>query len=71
MDTYLRVTGIASLNSYYCQLITTVTADELSPGLKTILSFKVPDQTSGKVSNMKSIYSLFFSTSRLPFCLDI
>ncbi|KAH7532608.1 mitochondrial outer membrane protein porin of 34 kDa [Ziziphus jujuba] len=30
-------------------LTTTITADELSPGLKTILSFKVPDQRSGKL----------------------
>ncbi|KAF7115423.1 hypothetical protein RHSIM_RhsimUnG0055400 [Rhododendron simsii] len=31
------------------QLFTTVTVDEPCPGLKTILSFKVPDQRSGKL----------------------
>ncbi|KAF7123357.1 hypothetical protein RHSIM_Rhsim12G0057500 [Rhododendron simsii] len=30
-------------------LLTTITIDEPAPGLKTILSFKVPDQRSGKV----------------------
>ncbi|GAY46416.1 hypothetical protein CUMW_096870 [Citrus unshiu] len=30
-------------------LFTTITVDEPAPGLKTILSFKVPDQRSGKV----------------------
>ncbi|KAL5223472.1 hypothetical protein ABZP36_010111 [Zizania latifolia] len=29
-------------------IITTVTVDELTPGLKSILSFVVPDQRSGK-----------------------
>jgi len=33
-----------------CQLLTTITVDEAAPGLKTILSFRVPDQRSGKVS---------------------
>ncbi|XP_020232738.1 outer plastidial membrane protein porin [Cajanus cajan] len=30
-------------------LFTTITVNELAPGLKTILSFRVPDQRSGKV----------------------
>ncbi|KAL2898576.1 Mitochondrial outer membrane protein porin of 34 kDa [Bienertia sinuspersici] len=30
-------------------LLTTITVDEAAPGLKTILSFKVPDQRSGKL----------------------
>ncbi|KAJ6771309.1 VOLTAGE-DEPENDENT ANION-SELECTIVE CHANNEL [Salix koriyanagi] len=30
-------------------LLTTITIDEPAPGLKTIFSFKVPDQRSGKV----------------------
>ncbi|KAL5740105.1 hypothetical protein ACOSP7_028989 [Xanthoceras sorbifolium] len=30
-------------------LFTTITVDEPAPGLKTILSFKVPDQRSGKI----------------------
>ncbi|KAL7135749.1 hypothetical protein ABFS83_11G119100 [Erythranthe nasuta] len=30
-------------------LFTTITVDELTPGLKTILSFKAPDQRSGKL----------------------
>ncbi|KAJ6370010.1 hypothetical protein OIU76_028305 [Salix suchowensis] len=30
-------------------LFTTITVDEAAPGLKTIFSFKVPDQRSGKV----------------------
>ncbi|KAG6736550.1 hypothetical protein POTOM_060588 [Populus tomentosa] len=30
-------------------LLTTITVDEPAPGLKTIFSFKVPDQRSGKV----------------------
>ncbi|XP_052191271.1 mitochondrial outer membrane protein porin of 34 kDa [Diospyros lotus] len=30
-------------------LFTTITVDEAAPGLKTILSFKVPDQRSGKL----------------------
>ncbi|KAD7479514.1 hypothetical protein E3N88_02650 [Mikania micrantha] len=33
----------------YSNLSTTITIDEPLPGLKTILSFKVPDQRSGKV----------------------
>lgn len=40
--------------SYGCgllQLLTTVTVDDLAPGLKTIFNFKVPDQRSGKVSS--------------------
>lgn len=35
---------------YICQLVTTITVDGAAPGLKTILSFKVPDQRSGKVT---------------------
>ncbi|KAK6153021.1 hypothetical protein DH2020_012660 [Rehmannia glutinosa] len=31
------------------QLFTTITVDEPTPGLKTILSFRVPDQRSGKL----------------------
>ncbi|KAB5545307.1 hypothetical protein DKX38_013419 [Salix brachista] len=31
------------------KLLTTITVDEPAPGLKTIFSFKVPDQRSGKV----------------------
>ena len=31
------------------QLCSTITIDELAPGLKTILSFVAPDQKSGKV----------------------
>ncbi|KAL6956714.1 Voltage-dependent anion-selective channel protein 1 [Sarracenia purpurea var. burkii] len=31
------------------QLFTTITVDEPAPGLKTILSFKLPDQRSGKL----------------------
>ncbi|KAK9725847.1 hypothetical protein RND81_05G173600 [Saponaria officinalis] len=36
---------------YSCafQLLTTITVDEAAPGLKTIVSFKVPDQRSGKL----------------------
>ncbi|KAJ4831793.1 hypothetical protein Tsubulata_017004 [Turnera subulata] len=30
-------------------LLTTITIDDLAPGLKTIISFKAPDQRSGKV----------------------
>lgn len=37
---------------YFYQLFTTVTVDEPAPGLKTILSFKFPDQRSGKVSDV-------------------
>lgn len=33
------------------QLFVTVTVDEPAPGLKSIVSFKVPDQRSGKVRN--------------------
>lgn len=36
---------------YLFQLFTTITVDEPAPGLKTILSFRLPDQRSGKVSN--------------------
>nr|GEU42795.1 mitochondrial outer membrane protein porin of 34 kDa [Tanacetum cinerariifolium] len=32
-----------------CWLSTTITVDEPAPGLKAILSFKVPDQRSGKL----------------------
>lgn len=42
---------------HYYQLITTVTVDEPAPGLKAILSFRVPDQRSGKVINITSILS--------------
>lgn len=35
--------------SIFGQVVTTVTVDELTPGLKSILSFAVPDQRSGKV----------------------
>lgn len=31
------------------QVFTTITIDEAAPGLKTIFSFVVPDQRSGKV----------------------
>uniref|UniRef100_A0A0E0M0C4 Chorismate-utilising enzyme C-terminal domain-containing protein n=1 Tax=Oryza punctata TaxID=4537 RepID=A0A0E0M0C4_ORYPU len=34
--------------SIFGQVVTTVTVDELTPGLKSILSFAVPDQRSGK-----------------------
>ena len=35
---------------FSCQVHTTVTIDELAtPGLKSIISFVVPDQRSGKV----------------------
>jgi len=33
----------------YSNLFTTITVDEAAPGLKAILSFKVPDQNSGKL----------------------
>lgn len=33
------------------QILTTVTYDEATPGLKAILSAKVPDQKSAKVIN--------------------
>ncbi|WRX20592.1 Eukaryotic porin/Tom40 - like 9 [Theobroma cacao] len=42
-------------------LFTTITVDEPAPGLKTIFSFRVPDQRSGKVRRcclQISIYSL-------------
>ncbi|CAL5356363.1 unnamed protein product [Camellia sinensis] len=32
-----------------CKLCTTITVDEPAPGLKTIFSFKIPDQRSGKL----------------------
>jgi hypothetical protein len=39
------------LTYLYCyQLFTTITVDQPAPGLKAILSFRVPDQRSGKVS---------------------
>lgn len=50
---------------YYYQLFTTVTVDEPAPGLKTIFSFKVPDQRSGKVS--LSVFSV--TECRIPLCV--
>jgi hypothetical protein len=44
------------------QLFTTITVDEPAPGLKTIFSFKVPDQRSGKVSYL-IVYLLSLSLS--------
>jgi hypothetical protein len=47
------------------QLFATVTIDEPAPGLKTILSFTVPDQRSGKVRDFafinKKYACLFYS----------
>lgn len=43
---------------YVIQLFTTITVDEPAPGLKTILSFRVPDQSSGRVRNSMSLISL-------------
>ncbi|KAG8056521.1 hypothetical protein GUJ93_ZPchr0002g25145 [Zizania palustris] len=39
---------LALPDSIFVQVFTTVTVDELTPGLKSILSFAVPDQRSGK-----------------------
>lgn len=36
-------------NAFALQLFTTITVNEPAPGLKTIFSFRVPDQRSGKV----------------------
>ncbi|KAG4976132.1 hypothetical protein JHK84_035884 [Glycine max] len=36
-------------NAFALQLLTTITVNEPAPGLKTIFSFRVPDQRSGKV----------------------
>ena len=47
------------------QLFTTITVDEPAPGLKTIFSFKVPDQRSGKVSYL-FVYLLSLSLSCFP-----
>lgn len=47
------------------QLFTTVTIDEPAPGLKSILSFRVPDQRSGKVSYTLAPYTSVMSVSYL------
>lgn len=52
LSTLLQCVYFVTKSLYYDQLLTTITIDEPAPGLKTIVSFRVPDQRSGKVSNV-------------------
>lgn len=59
--TLLQCVYFVTKSLYYDQLLTTITIDEPAPGLKTIVSFRVPDQRSGKVSNVISSFCMMRS----------
>ncbi|KAI8003301.1 hypothetical protein LOK49_LG08G02507 [Camellia lanceoleosa] len=48
--------------SVLANLCTTITVDEPAPGLKTIFSFKIPDQRSGKNDKGDSLNASYYHT---------
>ncbi|KAB1215557.1 Mitochondrial outer membrane protein porin of 34 kDa [Morella rubra] len=60
------------LNLYGYQLFTKITIDEAAPGLKTIFSFRVPDQRSGKfeVDILNNGFNMLYSDKDVWELLD-